>query len=555
MHIALVCLVLVGVLMTWPFATPVAAQCPFIEEPFDFPVFLTINGEPVDRNELVGGLPRLRKVASGRRIFVIEGTFGPYVIERCPGCAGPARFVIQDNVPRVFCGSDGVNQLLLTDARIRARPDADAAQLSRPLTMQFKGFFAAVVEGSYPHGVVMDGTFGCRGTGRCVMPEGNRITVSAFGGMNAEELVKAGGRTSEPSLQFTVSTARSFAKQAIESVPCLESSLGCGPDGILKVTIQLGAAGDAVTIPGSIAVLLPTIPDDDGLALLLPAMNALLASSGTTGGTCGGSTACACGDTVMASRTLDSDPVVRSVCPADGLIVGQSNVVLTIKGGNTIRGSGAGTGILLGAGVSGVTVRSGGIAGFATGVRATGNDGGTFSGLVLRGNAEGGLDVTGSGNTIDRVIAETNGVGIAVDGDGNVVSSSRALGNDTGVAVTGNANTVSRNVVERSADRGMVVDGAGARVERNQISSSGDDGLVLTGTGHLVSRNVVKFSGGDGLVVEGGAGMTVSRNQTDRSGEFGILETAGAGGTANTYAQNVCGNAALGDSSPGGLCF
>jgi hypothetical protein len=545
-----------GIVMTWALAAPAAAQCgPDPTEPLDQPVTVTINGEPLDGSELVGGQPRLRKVASGRRIFVMEGTFGPYVIERCPGCPGPARLVIQDNLPLVFCGSDGVNQLVLTDARIRARTDANPAQLSVPLTIEFGTRFQELFGNTYPHGVVMDGTFACRGSGRCVTPVGTRIAVSAFGGMNGVELVKAGGRTTEPSLQFTVSSTRSFAKQAIESIFC-NSGGDCAPAGVLEVTIQLGAPGDAVILPGSIAVLSPTLAGDDGLALLIPAMNALLASSAPTGATCGGSTPCACGDTLVASRTLDSDPVVRGVCPGDGLIVGQSDVVLTIRGGNTIRGSGTGTGVLVGAGVNGVTVRSGGVTGFAAGVRAAGNDGGTFSGLVLRGNVEVGLDLTGAGNTIDRVIAETNGVGIAVDGDGNVVSRSRALGSgETGVAATGAGNTVARNVVERSAGRGMGVDGAGARVERNQIGSTGDDGLVVTGTGHLVSRNVIKLTGGDGLAVEAAGGTTVSRNQTDRSGGFGIVETAGAGGTANTYVQNVCGGAALGDSSPGGLCF
>jgi parallel beta-helix repeat protein len=562
MRITVVVFALVGAVMAWPLATPAAAQPP--REPNDQPISVTINGVVLDGTELVTDSttttprPRERKIASGRRIFVIEGTFGIYTIERCAGCTGPARLVIQDNVPVAAGGLvDGVNQLVLTDARIRARPGATAAQLAAGLTIAFGGGFETVPDGSYPHGVVMDGSFACRGTGRCIVPTDNRITVSAFGGEEANQLVKAGGGNTEPSLRFTVSSGRSFAKQAIEAITCGDGG-ECGPNGILKVVVRFGAAGDAVSLPGSIAVLFPTTRDDDGLALLLPAMNALLTSHATAGGECGGSTPCACGDTVTASRTLDRDPILDSVCPGDGLIIGQSGVVLTIKGGNTIRGSGEGTGILLGAGVSGVTVQSGTIAGFATGVRATGNDGGTFSALRVTGNTDAGLDVTGNGNTIDRVLAEANGAGLVVDGDGNVVTGNRAEGNGGGISVTGAGNTVSRNVVKLSAAAGMVIDGTGALVERNQITSSGDAGLTLTGTGHTVSRNAVKLSGGHGLAIPSGGAMTLGRNTTDRSGGFGIRdETAGGGtgGTANTYAKNVCEGAALGDSAPAGLCL
>jgi hypothetical protein len=561
MRIALVVFALVGVVMAGPLATPAAAQPP--REPIDQPVIVTINGAVLDGTELVTDsttptpMPRERKLASGLRIFVIEGDFGIYTIERCGGCPGPARLVIQNNLPPFLGGpSDGVNRLVLTDARIRARPTATGPQLSQPLTIEFAGAFEALLGGSYFHGVVMDGTFACRGTGRCVVPEDNRITVSAFGGENADQLVKKGGGTTEPSLGFKVSSSRSFAKQAIETIVC-DSGGGCGPNGILKVVVRFGAAGDAVSLPGSIAVLSPTIEDEAGLAALVAAMNALLASS-AAGGECGGGTPCSCGDTVTASRTLDADPVVQGVCSGDGLIIGASDVALTIRGGNTIRGSGHGTGILLGAGASRVSVDSGAITGFAAGVRTTGNAGGRFTALSLHGNVDVGLDVTGDGHTVDRVLAERNGLGIAVEGDRNVVTGSRARSNEVGISVIGTLNTVSRSVVERSLGAGMVVDGTGGLIERNKITSCGGDGLTVSGDGHTVSRNLMKLITGDGLAIPSGSGMSISRNRTDRTGGLGINdETTGGGtaGTANTYAKNVCEGAALGDSVPAGLCL
>jgi parallel beta-helix repeat protein len=559
-RVAALALGLVCPLLVATFAGPAAAQCPpGTPEPFDQTVVVKINGVQIDGDELVGGQPRLRKTGSGRRIFVIEGTFGIYTIDRCAGCSGPARLVIKDNVPLAACGSDGVNELALTDARIRVRPDATRAQLAGGLSIEFDGGFEAMLGGAYPHGVVMDGFFACRGSGRCVVPEGSRITVSAFGGEFAEELVKAAGRTGEPSLGFTVSAGRSFAKQVIEDVGC-DSGGECSPNGKLKVSVTFGAAGDAVSLPGSIAVLFPNTPDLDGLALLLPAMMTHLTSSIPSGNACGGAVPCACGDTVVASRALDAavDPVLQMACPGDGLIIGASDVELTIGLANTIRGLGNGTGILIAPGVTGATVRSGRIAGFAIGVRGTGNDDGTFTGLLVRGIVDSGLDVTGSGNRIETVVVERSGGGIAVDGDGNTVTGNRAVGNGGGIVVTGEGNTVTRNVVKLSGAGGMAIDGAGALVERNQIASSTGTGLTLEGTGHTVSRNAVKVSGGDGIAIPGGGDMALSKNTTDRSGGSGIRDaTAGGGtaGTANTYVRNVCEAAALGDSSPPGLCL
>jgi hypothetical protein len=519
-----------------------------------FPV-VKVNNQTLDPLEAVADsttrnpLPREREVR-GQPSFVIEGAFGIYTIDRCADCRGPARIVSDGGT------ATGVHRLILTDARIQVSAGATAAELESRLTILVETRFDELSgDGLYPHGVTMDGSFACRGERRCILPGGNRIEVSAFGGDDVpRELIKARGGTTEPSLRFVVSRTRSFARQGIENIRCFSQ---CDPTGILKVVITFSAAGDVLNLPGSIGLLGARETDAAGLSALQHAMNELLASPATLGGECGGGTPCSCGNTVMTSRTLASDPVVRDVCPGDGLVIGASDVVLTLKGGNTIRGTGNGAGILLGVGVSGVTVRSGGISGFTTGVRSTGNDGSTFSALVVRGNADAGLEIAGDGNTIDRVIAEANGAGIVVDGDGNVAFNNRAPDNGTGVTVTGNVNTVSRNVVERSAGLGMVVDGTGTLVERNQIASSGDDGLTLTGTGHTVSRNVVKLSGGAGLAISSGGGISLRRNTMDGIGGFGILDAtsgAGTGGTANTYTRNVCGNAPPGESSPAGLC-
>jgi hypothetical protein len=513
---------------------PVSAQTP--------PVFTSINGQFLDFNtQVINGLPAI----------VVEGTYGIYTISRCNGCAGPARIVF-DPGP-----ANGVHRLVLTDARIRASAQATPAQLASPLVIITDTIFDAVVDaGFYPHGVTMDGTFACRGT-RCTLPIGNRITVTAKGGdSQPTTIIKAGTSTTPPSLGFTVSGSRSFAKQNIKEIDCAGG--GCDPAGLLEITITFTADGDVLNLPGSVGILGANVTGAAGMVALKAAMDALLAAPGTAGGTCGGAIPCACGNTVTASRTLTDDPVVAkgTVCPGDGLIIGASDVELVIGTKNTLRGRGTGTGVTLGVGVTGVTVRSGRIAGFETGVRASDAQGSAVRSLRVTRVGDAAVDLLGDGNTIDGILARRNGAGILVEGHGNAVTGSRVVRSGSGITATGDLSTVADNAVHRSAGGGMAIDGVGARVERNRIAGSGDDGLALAGTGHAVSANVVLGSAGDGVTLPAEAGMTLTGNLTGRNAGFGIRETpvGPPGGTPNVYTANTCEMDLLGDSSPVGLC-
>src|SRR5262249_60332800 len=76
---------------------------------------------------------------------------------------------------------------------------------------------------------------------------------------------------------------------------------------------------------------------------------------------------CHCGDRVVTNARLNgSDPVLRTVCPCDGLIVA-SGVTLEIRG--TITGeSDLCSGIVVEGGATGVTVKTGRVTGFGLGV-------------------------------------------------------------------------------------------------------------------------------------------------------------------------------------------
>jgi len=77
---------------------------------------------------------------------------------------------------------------------------------------------------------------------------------------------------------------------------------------------------------------------------------------------CNDSTLCECGDEVDGDKTLSSaDPITGPpACTGDGLTIVTNDVTLLL-GNTTITGTGSGTGILIQAGVTGVTVQGRGI--------------------------------------------------------------------------------------------------------------------------------------------------------------------------------------------------
>src|SRR5262245_31033800 len=79
-------------------------------------------------------------------------------------------------------------------------------------------------------------------------------------------------------------------------------------------------------------------------------------------GMCGAAEPCACGDQVVASRTLvpGVDPVATEVCPHGALVISFADSLTLDLGGATIRGSGTGFGIDISQSTN-VAVTNGGI--------------------------------------------------------------------------------------------------------------------------------------------------------------------------------------------------
>jgi len=273
------------------------------------------------------------------------------------------------------------------------------------------------------------------------------------------------------------------------------------------------------------------------------------------GASCGGGVApCSCGDTVVTNTRLDnSDPVLRTPCPCDGLLVA-SHVTLRING--TIQGQAGNTcsGVRVLPDATNVVVMTGRIAGFEHGVEAEGVSQSRFSGLQIVDCAETGIDVEGSNNTIQgNVITGCGSEGIEVEGDGNLVSLNRTENAGAfGISVEGSGNVVSRNLSQRNGSDGVAISGDANIVDRNRSNYNGGEGYVIDGTKHTVTLNIAEVNGTDGFTVFATT-STFTRNRSNNNGDFGIFDAAGSG-TTNTYSGNGCTNNGSGPSNVPGAC-
>ncbi len=229
-------------------------------------------------------------------------------------------------------------------------------------------------------------------------------------------------------------------------------------------------------------------------------------------GTCGDDVesrrvACACGDVVVSNVVLrPTDPVVRSRCMLDGLIVraaGTADSITVDLGGQSIVGRGYGTGIRVeGGGSEGAVIvggsggTRGAVVGFGTGilsarapelrrvervdVRGSRHDGlfirgaGTFLvGVHARANAGNGIHYSGTGGRLLDVEASENGKsGIVIASDRTSVEARVEHNARDGVVCTGSGNDLSAVEALGNARYGLLVRGrnnsvAGVRAENN----------------------------------------------------------------------------------------
>jgi parallel beta-helix repeat protein len=232
-----------------------------------------------------------------------------------------------------------------------------------------------------------------------------------------------------------------------------------------------------------------------------------------------------CGQTIVASTTLDSN-----VGPcAEGITIGADNVVLDLAG-FTVSGvptAGEGPGILV-PGRTGVTVKNGTVSGFDTGVAIEGGSGNTVSNMNIQNNrgagiyGEGVLLFATSGNTVSGNRITNNGPygGISIlIGDDNLVENNQIVGNN--MSPTNTSGIRLENIGQTGSN--------GNTIRGNLVQGSGLDGIQIFagGSDNVISRNTVLNNARDGITAFAGANRNVIEDNQVRFNGFGFINGNG----------------------------
>ncbi|MEM7217374.1 MAG: NosD domain-containing protein [Pseudomonadota bacterium] len=203
----------------------------------------------------------------------------------------------------------------------------------------------------------------------------------------------------------------------------------------------------------------------------------------------------------------------QRIGPVNGncLVIDANNVTIDLNGFG-IRGTGAGTGIRVQPGRTGVVIKNGTITNF---------DRGIFGQQASVRVTNVSVNSTGT-NTID------NGIEL---GFGSQVINSRVTGGGSGILVAGNA-LIASNVVRRSGN-GIVCGGSstapvgGCFVRDNQTEGADTDGILVFGAGGVIRGNTVVGSGDEGIAILG-FGNLVQGNSVQQSGSIGLFANIGS---------------------------
>ena len=278
--------------------------------------------------------------------------------------------------------------------------------------------------------------------------------------------------------------------------------------------------------------------------LALLALACLVAAGRAFGAHCGDdvdghgtAVPCACGDTLVSSRTLGSgDPITQAPCPGTGLVVAvpadHPGAVLNLAG-ETITGGGTGTGIVVSRGGQGglTLVGPGSVRGFGLGVDAAGEALAVASEVGSYDNRTDGFLVAGAGWTIHGCEASSNGRdGFSLRGARFNVEGNRAYGNGRyGFRISGVVGASTNNEAAANGRDGIVVGGRDLDVNGPTATANGGAGVRVRLVRGKVSGGVSAGNAGDGVRVRGLA-LDLGDVRTDANGGVGLRRTGGCRG-------------------------
>ncbi len=253
-----------------------------------------------------------------------------------------------------------------------------------------------------------------------------------------------------------------------------------------------------------------------------------------------------CGTTVTTDVRLTADLLD---CDGAGLVVGAPGITIDLAG-HTIDGTGTASSIGIDnlAGHDDVRVIRGTIREFASGLDLLETTGNRLDRLTLEANGLGVIVERSAGVELDRITATHNTfTGISVNfSEQATVRRSTASGNGQGgvVDLASIGTRYERNTVTGNVSTGFTMwQSQDAVVERNHVTANEFDGIQLSGVVRTVlERNEVAGNGGDGIVIDE-AGNTVTRNRAVANQGIGIAAPDGTiDGAGNRASGNLGGN-------------
>ena len=214
---------------------------------------------------------------------------------------------------------------------------------------------------------------------------------------------------------------------------------------------------------------------------------------------------CDCGDVLVASRSLEDDPVLHRTCSGTALLIdvpADRSATLALAGGS-LSGTGHGAGIqVVRGGADGLTVVGPGtISGFAVGVLAPVGGLARVTAVTATRNRREGFVIGGTGVALTECTAERNGRdGFALRGRGHQLDGNRALDNHRyGFLVNGHEASF----------------GASAG---SQATSNGRGGFRLRGRGHDLRGAVAHGNRGAGITARLAEGRITAPVTTGNGG-------------------------------------
>jgi hypothetical protein len=246
---------------------------------------------------------------------------------------------------------------------------------------------------------------------------------------------------------------------------------------------------------------------------------------------------CACGDIVVSSLVLTSDPVATGTCNADGLVVraAEATTGVTIDlAGKTLRGSKTGTGIwVIDGGPGGAKVISSGgramLEGFRDGLVARGERGvSLLENVDVRYSHRDGVRIQGTDFEVREVeVNDAGRDGFLLDGRNYRCHATKALRSkrfgyfiDGQNAVVGFA--TGGNAALDGGNDGFHLMGSGHRLNGCEAARNRKDGVSVRGAGIQLNACRANDNGGDGIAGEGGK-LAFYFNRADDNRRHGII--------------------------------